>query len=99
MSDTEGMNVTEAAAFLRLHRTTVSRLVKQGRIPHRMIGTAPRFSRTALTRWLAGEETAPTAPTAAPMTPHPRLKPKNIRHRPAPTPRPVVRGGVVGVAW
>lgn len=27
MTDTDGLNVTEAAAYLRLHRSTVSRLV------------------------------------------------------------------------
>ena len=81
----DGLNVTEAAAYLRLHRTTVSRLVAAGKIPHRMVGRAPRFSRQALTRWLAGQDEPPltpsAAPTAAPTEARPRLKPKIIRPR------------------
>lgn len=77
----DGLTVAEAAAYLRLHRSTVSRLVSRGAIPHRMVGRVPRFSRQALSRWLAGQDDAPAAPTAAPTGTRPRLKPKHVGRR------------------
>lgn len=74
----EVMNATEAAAFLRLHPSTVSRMVARGRIPHRMIGRAPRFSRTVLLEWLRGKD-EPAEPTTAPTAPTDRVKPKHVR--------------------
>lgn len=91
MSDTEGMNVTEAAAFLGMSRTTIYGFLRAGTIPHRMVGTDPRFSKTALAIWMGGEPlqgilanivaiartTAPTSPTPTPT----RLKPKHVGGR------------------
>jgi excisionase family DNA binding protein len=83
VSEAELMNVGEAAAFLRLHRSTVSRMVSAGRIPHVMFGRAPRFSRTGLIRWFEAQATAVPAapPTAAPTTSPPRLTPKHVGRR------------------
>lgn len=83
----DGLTVAEAAAYLKLHRSTISRLVSSGRIPHRMVGRAPRFSRQALSRWLAGhdDETPTTllvtAPTAALTGIAPRQTPKHVGRR------------------
>ena len=90
MSEQDGLNVTEAAAYVRLHRSTVSRLVAAGKIPHRMVGRVPRFSRQALTRWLAGQDDAPPepvvrAPTGAPTGARRALTPKHIGRRGATT--------------
>lgn len=103
MSEIDGLNVTEAAAYLKLHRSTVSRLVARNAIPHRMIGRAPRFSKQALSRWLAGDAPAAVAasPTRAPTAARPRLTPKHIGRRGATVPAGggaatalgVVRGG------
>lgn len=86
MTDSDGLNVTEAAAYVRLHRSTVSRLVAAGKIPHRMVGRVPRFSRLALSRWLAGQdEAAPEplvrAPTGAPTGARRALTPKHVGRR------------------
>ena len=99
--EADGLNVTEAAAFLGVSRTTVYALLKAGTIPHHRIGTQPRFSRTALVIWQGGAPLAsllarvvavaqqalpPRAPTAAPTAPTARLTPKHIGgHRRVPT--------------
>lgn len=103
MSEQDGLNVTEAAAYLGVSRTTVYALLKAGTIPHYRIGTQPRFSRTALVIWQGGDalagilarvaavavEAVPRAPTGAPTAPTARLTPKHIggRKRSQPAPR------------
>jgi len=102
MIDADGLNVTEAAAYLGFSRTTVYALLKQGTIPHVLVGSQPRFSRTALTIWLGGRPLvgilagvaalARGAPTGAPTATPTRLTPKHIggRQPRRPTPTPLI---------
>lgn len=57
-SDESGeiMTVPEAAAFLRVGKNAVYDLVARGKIPHRRVGRAIRFSRAALLAWLGAAE-------------------------------------------
>jgi len=96
----DGLNVTEAAAYLGLSRTTVYALLKQGLIPHRTIGTQPRFSRAVLSIWLGGDlapgvlagiarlARAAGSLTPAPTGPPTRLTPKHIGGRRPPSSAP-----------
>ncbi len=55
--DTHGlpvvMTVDEAAAFLRISRTSVYELVRQDRLPHVSVGKQIRFLRDRMLGWLA----------------------------------------------
>lgn len=48
------MTVDEVAQFLRLAKTTVYQLARDGELPGRKAGGQWRFSRRELQRWLAG---------------------------------------------
>jgi excisionase family DNA binding protein len=51
------MTTGEVAKWLRIHYTTVYRLVRQGKIPGAFkIGSDWRFRRDAIERWLKQEE-------------------------------------------
>lgn len=63
----EVMTVLEAAAYLRIHHKTLLRLIHDGRVPARKLGTAWRLSRRQL---LAIVEGAPD-PAGAPGVPDP----------------------------
>jgi excisionase family DNA binding protein len=43
----------EAARYLRIHRSTVYRLIRQNQIPAFKIGTDWRLDRDALEKWMA----------------------------------------------
>lgn len=45
------LTITELSAHLRVHPTTIYRLLRQGRIPGFRVGSAWRFSRTAIEKW------------------------------------------------
>jgi excisionase family DNA binding protein len=45
------MTVTEVADYLRIHRSTVYRLLKDNRIPAFRVGSDWRFSRDAIDEW------------------------------------------------
>jgi excisionase family DNA binding protein len=45
------LTITELSEHLRVHPTTIYRLLRQGRIPGFRVGSAWRFSRTAIEKW------------------------------------------------
>jgi excisionase family DNA binding protein len=53
LADSDVMNVTEAARFLRIGRNQLYDAIGRGLIPHLRIGRTIRLSRTALMRSLA----------------------------------------------
>lgn len=50
----EILTLAQVAKLLRLHRSTVYRMVKQGDIPSVKVGRVWRFSKDALETWLKG---------------------------------------------
>lgn len=52
MSDHDVMTIEEAAAFLKMGRSTLYRALARNQVPHRRIGKNIRFSRSALILWL-----------------------------------------------
>jgi len=50
------MTAEEVAAFLRVHRTTLYRLARSGRIPAFKIGSDWRFYREQVTEWMKKNE-------------------------------------------
>jgi excisionase family DNA binding protein len=46
------MTVDEVAEFLRIHKTTVYRLLKESRIPAFKVGSDWRFNREEIDRWM-----------------------------------------------
>lgn len=61
--------------LLRVDRTTIYRMVEDGRLPALRIGKQWRFDRGAIERWLAGRAAAPAAPgsEAAPRLGQPAM--------------------------
>lgn len=49
------LTITELSRHLRVHPTTIYRLLRQGRIPGFRVGSAWRFNRTAIEKWEHGE--------------------------------------------
>jgi excisionase family DNA binding protein len=45
------LTIAELSAHLRVHPTTIYRLLREGRIPGFRVGSAWRFSRTAIEVW------------------------------------------------
>jgi len=52
-SDREFLTVREVCELLRIHPTTVYKLVKQGKIPSFRIGSYWRFRTDLIERWMA----------------------------------------------
>jgi len=54
------MTVAEVAAFIRVHRSTVDRLVREGKFPAptKFGGAVQRFSRDAVLQFLSASQTA-----------------------------------------
>jgi excisionase family DNA binding protein len=50
------LTLDEAARYLRTSRKTLSKLVRQGRLPSRRVGRSYRFLRLELDRFLAGSD-------------------------------------------
>jgi excisionase family DNA binding protein len=59
------LTISELSRHLRVHPTTIYRLLRQGRIPGFRVGSAWRFNRTAIEKWEHGQALAPS------MTPEP----------------------------
>jgi len=51
------MTLEEVAAFLRVHSSTVYRLLKQHKIPAFKLGSDWRFNQESIKRWVAERET------------------------------------------
>ena len=52
-SDREFLTVREVCELLRIHPTTVYKLVRQGKIPSFRIGSCWRFRTDLIERWMA----------------------------------------------
>jgi len=50
----EVLNLSEAAAFIRVSAKTLGDLARAGKVPGQKVGREWRFSRSALERWLSG---------------------------------------------
>ena len=50
------MTLREVATYLRLHRSTVYRLAREGDIPGFKVGTQWRFSKERVDQWMVGQE-------------------------------------------
>lgn len=50
--DDEVMTLEEAAEYLKVHPTTLYRLVRRGQVPGRKMGGSWRFHRSGLEAWL-----------------------------------------------
>ncbi len=51
------LDVRGAARLLRMGRNAIYDACGSGKLPHRRIGNRLRFSRSALLRWLGGDDT------------------------------------------
>src|ERR1700674_973817 len=56
--DHEVLTLEELSKLLRLHRSTVYKLVSEGRIPGFQIGSGWRFRKDMIVRWLAARSWA-----------------------------------------
>ena len=50
------MTITEVADYFRLHRATIYKLARDGRIPFFKIGTDYRFRRDEIEKWMADRQ-------------------------------------------
>jgi excisionase family DNA binding protein len=57
------MTVDEVAELLRIHRSTLYRLVKTGKFPHFRMGSDFRFQREAIDVWRRAQEEKQGAPS------------------------------------
>lgn len=55
------MTIEELARYLRLHKSTVYRMVRQGQIPANKIGNQWRFRKDVIDSWLSEHEYGKTA--------------------------------------
>jgi len=51
--DREVLTIKEICDLLRVHPTTVYKMVRQGKIPSFRVGTEWRFRKDAIVRWMA----------------------------------------------
>ena len=54
-SPREVLTISQAAGLLQVSVSTVKRLIREGSIPCRRVGSRVRFSRAALLDWLGGD--------------------------------------------
>ena len=57
------LTVAEVSEYLRVHPTTVYRLLRKKRLPAFRVGSEWRFSQEAIDRWRSEEEQASIRPT------------------------------------
>ena len=50
------MTLDELATYLKLPKSTLYKLVQQGRVPGQKLGKQWRFGRAAIDRWLGAEQ-------------------------------------------
>ncbi len=55
VTKTEVLTLPEAARYLRIKKAILEKLVEQGSVPSRKVGTEWRFFRGALQAWLTGK--------------------------------------------
>ena len=76
-SDEEILTISELSAHLRVHPTTIYRLLREGRIPGFRVGSAWRFNRASIEKWERGEG----AQIDLDGKPAPKRKPKGRKPR------------------
>ena len=52
----------EVADYLRIHLTTLYRLIRNGQIPSFKVGSDHRFHRVAIDKWIAAQAVDETKP-------------------------------------
>jgi excisionase family DNA binding protein len=57
---TDVLRLTEVAEYLRVHPSTIYRLLKNKQLPGFRVGSDWRFNRTSIDRWLRAAEALPT---------------------------------------
>jgi excisionase family DNA binding protein len=57
-SDNDILTIAELSQHLRVHPTTIYRLLRHGQIPGFRVGTAWRFSRIVIERWEKSSDSA-----------------------------------------
>ena len=57
--DAEILTLKQAAAYLQVSERTILRMLKEGRMPGRQVGSQWRFDRTQLRDWVRGREMVP----------------------------------------
>lgn len=55
----EILTMEQAAAYLQVSTRTLQRMVTDGRVPGRQVGSQWRFDREQLREWVRGEESSP----------------------------------------
>ena len=73
----EILTISELSTHLRVHPTTIYRLLREGRIPGFRVGSAWRFSRAAIEVWEHGQ----VGPIEGVGEPPPKRKAKGRRPR------------------
>jgi excisionase family DNA binding protein len=68
------LTADELSTYLRIHRSTVYRMIRHREIPFFRMGTDYRFSREAIDEWRKAQE----AQSALPSPPSRRGKPRNV---------------------
>jgi len=58
LTDTKVLTVSELSNYLRVHRSTVYRLLKKGQLPGFRIGSDWRFNVEAIDQWRLQQSTA-----------------------------------------
>jgi len=61
MSEDAIMTVSQVAAYLKMSRAAIYRLVAQGQLPHIRIGKSRRIRRVELEMWLKKQTVLPRA--------------------------------------
>ena len=74
-SEEDILTIAELSEHLRVHPTTIYRLLREGRIPGFRVGSAWRFSRASIEKWEHGELAATEGESA------PRRKAKGRKPR------------------
>ena len=65
LPEAEVMTLAEVAAYLRIHASTVYRLLKHDQIPAFRVGSDWRFRREVIDQWRHERETARKVPDSA----------------------------------
>jgi excisionase family DNA binding protein len=71
----EVMTVTELADYLRVHPTTIYRLLRTRQLPGYRVGSEWRFNRAAIEQWQRETEHAPSVKKRGPKSPRDRRRP------------------------
>lgn len=54
--DTPILTTVEVAAYLRVHPSTIYKMLRAGKLPHFRVGQDYRFNRESIDRWMKERE-------------------------------------------